>query len=372
MRNKFTFLLCTLLFAVFSANAQITGADIGIPEDIFQDLQHVVFTQQYEQCSERAPGGSAIELTKLETKRTVNGVTTTVKEVVIRESKYRKPGVRQNVGVYGLNLVQMFYHDYKYNNVSATDSGYVLVKPSDGWRLNIWEKNGQWYSQQLAPGYGFRLTDPYTKVSRWYSDTELKAMKYFPRGVTKPITVTQAMIIEWSQNYRIGQVRDPNQYVTSILSTVTRVSGNRYKGTIYISGKEVTSGTSLPLITSYGTTGISIGSVKWRLLNGCVPGDGGQMSTTNVMGALYYEYGNFGTCDGSSGPFSPDRLTIDVEAGDSFSYNSNEPDLVTYNGSKNFVLWFNAETQQAAGKNEGTDSYYNVTNSTPRYSLSGN
>lgn len=363
--KKFISILSVLVLCFSVASySQLSPDDIGLPDDIYQSLKNVVFTQEY------IPG--RLELTKYETKRTVNGVTTTTKEVVLREARTPSASTTQ-AGVYGLNLVSYYVNDYGYDQIIATDSGYHIVRSTDGMSLNIWSRSGKWYSRNERPDKSIMLTDPYTKVTRFYSQTELLLMKYFPRGVTKPQVMTVAILDKFSNRYRIGQEYNPQTHVTNLFATITKPTSNTYRGNIYINGNLVTSGATLPLITSYGTTGIRVGAVRWRFLNECTPGDGGQMSSTNVMGSLYYEYGNFGTCDGqSSGTINDASLTTSVEAGLAFDYNNTEPDLVTYNSSKKFWIWFQYETQGANGKNEGSDAYYNVSENRPLTSLSGN
>ena len=353
----------TLLFAVVTVTtlAQLTASDVGLPSNVYNDLKNVVFTQEF------IPG--RLELTKLETKRTVGGVTTTTKEVVLREARTPVASTVQ-AGVYGINLVSNYIHEYGHEEVTQHDSGYVLVSPFDGMIFNVWNKLGKWYCQNTRPDGAFMLTDPYTKVTRFYLPSELKAMKYYPRGTTKPQTITDNILASFRNRYRIGQVYSPQTHVTSLFATLTQEANGTYRGNIYINGNLVTSGTTLPLITSYGTNGIKVGSVNWRFLNGCVQGDGGSVSTTNVFGALYYEYGNAGTCDGqSNGTVTPASLTTSVTAGNSFSYNKNEPDQVIYNSSKDFMIWFKYETQLANGKNEGADAYFNVTENRRVFSL---
>jgi hypothetical protein len=351
----------TLLMAVtITGYSQLTANDVGLPQDVYDAYKNVVFTQEY------VPG--ALELTKLETKRTVAGVTTTTKEVVLRPSRNVTPKTTQS-GVYGLNLISNFVHEFGYDNIAQHDSGYVFTDTGDGMRFNVWTKNGKYYSQLLWPDYGFRLTDPYTKKSRYYTEAELMTLKYFPSGSKSQRTITRNELAGFSNRYRIGSVVNPQTHVTSLFATIDRISQNEYKGNIYINGNLVTSSATLPLITSYGTTGIRVGAVRWKFLNECVPNDGGQMTTTNVMGSLYYEYGNFGTCDGSSsGVVDNSTLTTTIVSGSSFDYDSTS-DIVTYNSSKDMAIWFNFETQIANGKNEGGDGYWSVTDNRRAISL---
>ncbi len=366
--------ILTLIAAILtiSASAQLTANDIGLPENLFNELQYVVFDKQFEQASLRAPGAQAIELTKLETRRTSGGVTTTTKEVVIRESKYRAPGIRNNVGVYALNLASNFYHEFGYKQVAETDSGFVMTDPKDGWRLVIWNKSGAWYSQQLPPDYGFRLTDPYTKISRMYSEAELMQMKYFARGARTPRNLTRADLISFHQNYRIGSERNPATHVCSFFSTISQLDADTYKARIYINGKDITTFNYSGLITSFNTTGFPIGSIKWKMLNACVPGDGGTINSTNPFSGSFYEYGNAGTCAIGSGSLTEAGMTIDIEAGSSFSYTHTEPNICIYNDAKPFMLWFVAESQGANGKNEATDCYFYVSQNRRVFSLFGN
>jgi hypothetical protein len=351
----------TLLMAVtITGYSQLTANDVGLPQDVYDAYKNVVFTQEY------VPG--ALELTKLETKRTVAGVTTTTKEVVLRPSRNFTPKTTQS-GVYGLNLISNFVHEFGYDVITQTDSGYVFSRSFDAMRFIVWTKSGKYHSQLLWPDYGFRLTDPYTKKSRYYTEAELMQMKYFPSGSKSHRTITRNELIAFSNRYRIGSAVNPQTHVTSLFATIDRLSNNQYKGNIYINGNLVTSSATLPLVTSYGTTGIRVGAVRWRFLNECVPNDGGQMTTTNVMGSLYYEYGNFGTCDGSSsGVVDNTTLTTTIVSGSSFDYDSTS-DVVTYNSSKDMAIWFNFETQIANGKNEGGDGYWSVTDNRRAISL---
>jgi hypothetical protein len=355
----------TILFILFmavtvTAFPQLTANDVGLPQDVFDTYKNLVFTQEYTP--------EALELTKLETKRTVNGVTTTTKEVVLRPVP-RSSAKTVQAGVYGLNLIANFVHEFGYEQITQTDSGYVFTDTGDGMRFNVWTKSGKYYSQLLWPDYGFRLTDPYTRQSRYYSEAELMTMKFFPRGSRTARTITRSELAAFSARYRIGSAVNPQTHVTSLFATIDRISNNQYRGNVYINGNLVTSSATLPLVTSYGTTGIRVGAIRWRFLNGCVPNDGGQMTTQNVMGALYYEYGNFGTCDGASfGTVDSNTLTTTIEAGTSFDYDPVN-DIVTYNGSKNMAVWFSFETQLANGKNEGGDGYWSVTENRRAISL---
>jgi hypothetical protein len=351
----------TLLMAfTITGYSQLTANDVGLPQDVFDTYKNVVFTQEYTP--------EALELTKLETTRTVNGVRTVTKEVVLRPVP-RSSARTVQAGVYGLNLISNFIHEFGYDNIAQHDSGYVFTDTGDGMRFNVWTKSGKYYSQLLWPDYGFRLTDPYTRQSRYYSEAELMAMKYFPRGSRTARTITRSELAGFSNRYRIGSAVNPQTHVTSLFATIDRISQNEYKGNIYINGNLVTSSATLPLITSYGTTGIRVGAVRWKFLNECVPNDGGQMTTTNVMGSLYYEYGNFGTCDGSSsGVVDNSTLTTTIVSGSSFDYDL-ASDIVTYNSSKDMAIWFNFETQIANGKNEGADGYWSVTNNRRAISL---
>jgi hypothetical protein len=310
-----------------------------------------------------------LELTKHETRRTVGGVTTTTKEVVLREARTPVASTVQ-AGVYGINLVSNYIYEYGYDQITKHDSGYVFVSSYSGMIFNVWTKSGKWHCQNIRPDGAFMLTDPYTKVTRFYTPTELKAMKYYPRGVRTPQSITDNTLASFRNSYRIGEVYSSQTHVTNLFATITQEANGTYRGNIYINGNLVTSGTSLPLITSYGTTGIKVGSVDWRFLNGCVKGDGGSVSTNNVFGALFYEYGNAGTCDGqSNGSVTSASLTTSVTAGSAFSYNKNEPDQVVYNSNKDFVVWFKYQTQGANGKNEGADAYFNVTENRRVFSL---
>jgi len=357
MKKLFTLILAVVTVTAYS---QLTANDIGLPEDVFNSLKNVVFTQEYVPA--------AIELTKLETKKVSGGVPTTTKEVVIREAR-RPVASTVQAGVYALNLVSNFVHEFGYETIAPHDSGYVFTDTGDGMRLNVWNKSGKWYSRQLRPDLGFMLTDPYTRVARYYTEAELLQMKFFAKGATKPRAITRAELEQYSSRRRIGQEYNPSTHVTSLFATIDKVSANSYRGTIYINGNAVTTSATLPLITSYGSTGIKVGAIRWRYLNECVPGDGGQMSTTNVMGSLYYEYGNFGTCDGASfSTVDSNSLTTTVESGTSFDYDSTTR-TVTYNSNKNMAIWFSYETQIANGKNEGADAYWSVTDNRRAVSL---
>lgn len=355
MKSVFTLLFAFVTVTTF---AQLTGSMVGIPDQVYDDLKNVVFDQQFQ--------SKRLELTKLETKRTVAGVTTTTKEVILREVRNTTDRTVQ-AGVYGSNLAANFILEYGHKTIVETDSGYHFID-SRGDVFNIWFKSGKWYSQIVNATQGIMLTDPYTNVYRLYSYAELSAMKYFIRGQRNPINLTEAQLRKYNVEYRIGAERNPSTHVTSLFATVTQVNGNTYKGHIWINGKPVSEVNTSALITSFGTRGIPIGAVRWKFLNECVKGDGGQMSSTNVMGSLYYEYGNFGTCDGTSSALNEQALTITVQAGDTFDYDA-ASDAVTYDTDRKFVLWFNYETQGANGKNEGADGYYYVTQNRPVYSL---
>jgi hypothetical protein len=360
MRNKFIFSLFAMLVLTIQVSSQLTGSMVGIPDQVYTDLQNVVFDQQFQ--------SKRIELTKLETKRTVSGVTSTTKEVVLREVRNTTDRTVQ-AGVYGANLAANFILEYGHKTIVDTDSGYQFID-SRGDVFNIWFKSGKWYSQVVNGAQGIMLTDPYTKVRRLYTYPELSAMKYFIRGQRNPINLTEAQLRKYNVEYRIGAERNPETHVTSLFATVTQVNGNTYRGHIWINGKPVSEVNTALLTTSFGTRGIPIGAVRWKFLNECVPGDGGQMSSTNVMGSLYYEYGNFGTCDGKSSGLNEPAMTVTVQSGDTFDYDATS-DVVTYDTDRKFVLWFNYETQGANGKNEGADGYYYVTQNRPAYSLFG-
>lgn len=358
MKSKFTLIIA--LFIAISSFGQLTGSMVGIPDQVYNDLKNVVFDQQFQ--------SKRLELTKLETKRVVKGVTTTTKEVVLREVRNTTDRTVQ-AGVYGANLAANFILEFGHKTIVDTDSGYQFID-NRGDAFAIWFKSGKWYAQMYNAIPGIMLTDPYTKIRRLYTYAELSAMKYFVRGTSTPTKLTEAQLRKYNIEYRIGSERNPATHVTNLFATVTQVNGNTYRGHIWINGKPVSEVNTSQLITSFGTTGIPVGAVRWRFLNECVKGDGGQMSTTNVMGALYYEYGNFGTCDGSSGKLTDQALIVTVQAGDTFNYDSVSR-TVTYDTDRSFVLWFSYETQMANGKNEGADGYYHVTQSRPVYSLFG-
>ena len=359
MKSKFT--LIVALFIAISSFGQLTGSMVGIPDQVYNDLKNVVFDQQFQ--------SKRLELTKLETKRVVNGVTTTTKEVVLREVRNTTDRTVP-AGVYGANLAANFILEFGHKTIVDTDSGYQFID-NRGDAFAIWFKSGKCYAQMYNATPGIMLTDPYTKVYRLYSYAELSAMKFFPRGSRTHINLTPAQLRNYNIEYRIGSERNPATHVTNLFATVTQVNGNTYRGHIWINGKPISEVNTSQLITSFGTTGIPVGAVRWRFLNECVKGDGGQMSSTNVMGALYYEYGNFGTCDGSSSGLTDAALTVTVQHGDTFNYNS-ATRTVTYDTDRDFMLWFSYETQGANGKNEGADGYYYVSQNRPVYSLLGN
>lgn len=360
MKNKFIFSLCALLFLTLQVTAQLTGSMVGIPDQVYTDLQNVVFDFEFQ--------SKRLELTKLETKRIVGGVTTITKEVVLREVRNTTDRTVP-AGVYGANLAANFILEFGHKTIVDTDSGYQFID-NRGDAFAIWFKSGKWYAQMYNATPGIMLTDPYTKVYRLYSYAELSAMKYFTRGSRTHTNLTPAQLRNYNITYRIGSERNPATHVTNLFATVTQLNGNTYKGHIWINGKPVSEVNTSQLITSFGSTGIPIGAVRWRFLNECVKGDGGQMSTTNVMSGMYYEYGNAGTCDGSSNTLSEQALTVTVQPGDKFSYDTVNR-TVTYDTDRSFVLWFSYETQMANGKNEGADGYYHVTQSRPVYSLFG-
>lgn len=356
MKNIIRFtsiLLMTLLSSVFTA--QLSPADLALPENLYYQTFNVVFHSEFEQCSKRAPGHSPIEMTNYTVTSTVNGVTTKSTQKVIRESRYRSPGIRPNVGVYGLNLVCWYVHDYGYSNITTTDSGFVFSN-NNGQAYAIWQKNNTWYAAAQKSDYGFRLTDPVTKISRYYSEAELLQMKFVARNTTKLLPITKSMLVEWSQNYRIGEVRNPATHVCNVFTTISRTDANTYRGNIYVNGIDVANINESALITSFGSTGMTF-TPRWRYLNGCAAGDGGSSPG--------YEYGSAGQCYQAQGTVGNFQNTT-VEPSDHFSYNA---DLVLYDVDKPFLLWFQAESFQAQGKNESDESFYNVTENRPQQTL---
>lgn len=370
-KQLFSFLLCFIALLTIGQDNVITAADIGLPDNVYQDLKNVVFTQEFEQCSQQAPGHNPIELTMYIYKTVKNGVTTVTEEVVVREYKYRKPGIRDNVGVYCLSLVAPLVNDNGYKNISKTDSGYVFAR-SSGSQLIVWNKSDKWYSKFAGAELGFRLMHPKTKQTRWYSATELLTFRYIPRTSTRPIAMTMAMIEDWSKRYRIGEQRDPSKYVCNILTKIVKLDNpgqpsGTYRADIYVNEKNINTFNEGALITSFGTTGMSF-SPRWKFLNGCIQGDGGKMNGGGPTTDGTMDYGNGGTCGSAKGSPTDDFLTINVIEGNSFYFDGQ---TVTYNRDKPFWLWSMNETYQAQGKNEQTDGYYDVTNQRIKYSLFG-
>lgn len=343
----------------------LSASGIGLPQVIFDTLKNVVFSRQFEQCSVQAPGHGALELTKLEIKRIAAGVTTITKEVVLREVKWYKPGIRENVGAYGLNLAANFFHEWNHEEVVEIENGIELRKGDQ--LARFWKEGTEWRFQQFKADKSIMLVDPYTKVARYYTEAELLAMKFYRRGSTKATTLTSAMLDGYMQNYRIGYERDPSKYVCNIFSTITKTSPNNFKATIFVNGVDSDSINEQILITSFGKIGMGFGQVRWKMLNECVPGDAGSASSTVSLN----EYGNAGTCGKASSGLAADALTIKTTAGGAFSFVNQKPYEVTYNSNKKFTLWFQAETFQAQGKNESTDCYYNVVEDKPVFSLFG-
>lgn len=360
MKKLFTLLIA--FACAIAAHSQLTATNIGIPQSVYDDLSTVVFTQQFEQCSDRAPGYGGMELVKMTV--TKNGVKTT--KVVITETKYYKPGIRQNVGAYALNLFRMDLYDFGYKNITATDSGYVLSSNS-GMRAIYWQKNGVWYQQKLGVDYGMQLRDPITRVSRRYSESELISnYTYVKRGTNKELPITSEMLKKWSENYRIGDNYDPGKYVCNVFTRIVNTGPGVYKGEIFVNGINIDNINEGALITSFGKTGMSF-TPRWKFLNGCAKGDG------NDHPVPLNEYGNAGTCDAIQGTNSPAFLSVNVIADTQFSYEQGDGlgngDVFYYDSSKPFWLWFQAESYQAQGKNEGSDSFYDISNGVVKHNL---
>lgn len=364
MKTIISFITCIMLSV--GMLSQITATEIGLPESIVTAMDSVVYTSQFEQCSGRAPGYGGMELVRMTVTR--NGVKV-LNKIVITETKYYKPGIRENVGVYGLNLVRYDMNDFGYSAITQNDSGFVLTSTS-GNRSVYWRKGGKWYNQKYGPDYGMQLKDPITKVSRRYSESELiQNFTYVKRGTSKEIPITSEMLKKWNENYRIGEARDPKKYVCNIFSRIVNVSPGVFKAEIFVNRINIDNINEQNLITSFGKSGMTF-TPRWKFLNQCTKGD------ANDHFVPLNEYGNAGTCDAIQGNMTTDFSTISVipdvepyydrQAGDGVG------DTFYYDPTKKCWLWFQVESFQAQGKNEGADAFYDVGNNVIRHNLFNN
>lgn len=336
--KKLFFLLALVLSIDVSQAQTLTGEMIGIPEEMFTDLQNVVFVNKY--------AGPGIKITSRTTTTTVNGVRKSTRTTVAQLKG--ESTVKSSEGIYALNLADYFLHSYGYNDISQSDSGWTLTA-SNGSMAIFWHapNSPNWFFRQTNAG-GPIVRQFYEGVPREFNAADILKMPIYTKGWKLVPTFTVNDIEKFTGYYREGFVRDPAKYVTSIFAIVSRTSADVYSSSIYVSGFNVDSIDESKLITSFGKTGMTF-TTRWKFYNDCE-----RNPAVDQNGVL--QIGNFGNCM----YIQPGAKTIQVQPSDHFEYIA-ETNTVLYDASKpHAMLELDIESFQAQGKNEGDQGYWNM------------
>lgn len=233
---KHIFLLACLCLSM-AAPAQLTMADIGLPDDMLA-FQHTVITSG-----------------RVVTPAIVNG------KVVFNTTN-------TTTSTYGLNFLHGKIHEEDFVYAGQSAGTYLFSKPAvtftvngqvhtvDGQLLQVWKDAAGLYSFRLIP-----RTSTYTLRNglRWvkYSADQLAALA----GITKEDL--------WAKesDYFFGVDRNPANHITSLFAVIEQAGSNQFKGQLYLNLQKHSGGYG-NYTTCYNKSGVSY-VVKWKIHNGC-------------------------------------------------------------------------------------------------------
>lgn len=325
--------LLALLFALISflspGQAPTFGPPlVGLPDDLFASANNAVFTTRTMR---------QIEIVPTSTKIVRGGVTTYRQSHTIRwNTKIRTV---QSVGVYGLNLVHDYVHEYGCAPKGSNDTATILQRTNQECYLVKAGNAVRFHIITHPEEYTSLRSGKFEKHSRAYVDSLCRA-------------VLKISIDEMESRARMtlsGTYRDPNTSITSLFAYAT-IEGGKVVNRTFISGRQWDSYNASNKLTANGRTGFGY-MFQWRYLNGCTP------DQTDVA-SLMEGFGNFGQCGKTAWLERTDPLSASVSYtfGPAFSNGS----IVTFDQSKSpWVVLYLGE-KPITGKEASTQCWLNL------------